>query len=55
MEETPETRDFINKIWCINTEDGDWDGIRPFNIEVYSTDSAFSYTTKGSRAPPRAT
>lgn len=47
MEETPETRDFINKIWCINTEDSDWDGMATHNIEVYSTDSAFVHNFKG--------
>ena len=52
MSETPLTREFINRIWCINTEDSDWDGMATHNIEAYSTDSAFIHTFKGLYVEP---
>lgn len=55
MEETPETRAFINRIWCINTEDSDWDGMATHNVEAYSSDSAFIHNFKGLYIEPAET
>ncbi len=55
MQETPLTKDFVDRIWCINTEDSDWDGMATHNVEAYSSDSAFIHTFKGLYIEPAET
>lgn len=47
MQETEATRDFINKILCINDKESDWDGMATYNVEAYQSDSAFVHNFKG--------